>query len=111
MYASPVKDVLSGAGSSGRQGACAHRGQPGHAGAAAGHQWGLPPWGAHLPHGGQWSWQNHPHGRAGWQKDMYAPLLLLQGIAQSLPLKADAAHLHACLTTAPYVLCLLVCSF
>ena len=51
------------------QGACALGGQHPLAGAAAGHQWGLQTQGAHLPHGGHWGRQDHPHGRAGRQKD------------------------------------------
>ena len=38
-------------------------------GAAERHQRCLPPRHPHLPHGGQWGWQDHPHGRAIRQKD------------------------------------------
>ena len=50
------------------QGPCPHGGGYPLAGAAAGNQWGLPPQGAHLPHGGHWSGQNHPPGCHGRQK-------------------------------------------
>ena len=91
------------AGSCSGQGARAPGGWAGHAGAATGHQWGLSPRGAHLPHGGQWGWQNHPHGCPCWQEDMCVLALTL------LALCVHISVLSTPLNVLCYCTCLFVC--
>lgn len=71
LGADAVRACVCHAGRRQRQGPCSHGGKHPLAGAAPGDQWGLPPQGVDLPHGGHRSWQDHPHGRAGRQEDRY----------------------------------------